>query len=198
MKKFDSHKFVTRELNPIFYSLKVKVSRETPFARVRHENYQLLTDDWHTDLKKDLERNFDELTVNSTSLSPDEILDWLERVVSRIEAYGPYYWNDAEEFYVQCLSTSLLDYLPEKEVDELMVKHQQKWTTYIKNMRKETQEMLQEIERLSKKKESLQNQIQNLNEKMDESKEAQKELKEITTRNKVARFVDKITTKLFG
>ena len=196
VKNFDSHDFITHELNPIFYSLKVKVSRELPFAWIRHENRQLSIDDWRSDIRKDLDRSFDELTQKALTLSPSEILNWTDSLVSSIESYGQYYWAEAEEIYIACLSTSLLDYLNDEEADEIMEKHQKKWTTYIKNLRTESQALLTEIEKMGKQKEALQTEMFGLNEKLGKLKTEQNELKRITTRNKIARFIDGVIGKI--
>jgi chromosome segregation ATPase len=166
MRGFDSHKFITENVNASFYSLLTKIGRPLP-AKIRMPNLQLLDDDYRHDLRQGLKLMHENFVFGAKN--PSQILDFVEQVAKRLELYGHYYWDDAEEFRLE-VTLPLLDYLEydEKEVNELMERLSSNFKKYISQLKNELTEVKAEVELLAREKARLKPDLELMAEKKRE------------------------------
>ena len=208
MKKFNAHHFFTREINHIFYALSSEIAGNVN-AKFRHENLQLLDDDWRSDLAKHLQNSHTDFTRGLANKKPSDILIWTSKIRDDVETYGPYYWDPAERFFISVLTSPLLKFLTEEEVETAMSGQKEKWEKYFKGIRADMKKLNKELEKTVKEKQRAEQDLSRMKrektELVSELGKAKKQVSElrgkltkITIRNKTASFIDGIFKRLFG
>jgi hypothetical protein len=177
-KKFDPHRVFTSEINSIFYRLRYLIDKPV-VVKLRHENLQLVNDDWRSDLAKHLDRMHEEFTRDIEKKTPLDIVQWCIKVKQDVESYGPNYWGPAEQFFNNVLSTSLADYIKEKDFEDALVGKTGKWRNYIQRVNEEINTLTLKLEKLAERQEENLREISELEGKKRDLRDSlEKELKE--------------------
>ena len=96
---FDPYYYCTHEFNQIYGTLITRIGSPGALIKLRHVNYQLVDDDWKSDLVKHLERKHEELMGGLGDKSPKQIFDWVVSIKDWLEQYNHWYWDAADEFF---------------------------------------------------------------------------------------------------
>lgn len=179
MKAFDPFQYFTREFNHIYHKFRSKITRGAAITHVREVNLQLFRDDWKNDLEQHLDRTYEEISCGLDKRKPDEIFEFAVKTKTWTEKYGHWYWDVAEEFFTEVCSSSLINYLDDKEVETAMAQLNSRLIERYNRLKEETEQITKQNEDLAKKKNEAMTEMAAISVKITNKKD---ELHDITTR----------------